>query len=146
MIKMLAGLLSQSVSVLLSAEPFRAWPVERSVEDDLEEPVIHYVFPSHGMELQCDAEYRISAIHLYRDEYGGFDQSLLDISFSSGAEDIARLMGVPSKIGDRMVDPILGEYGAWSRFDYSNHSVHIEYTVCGDGIRMITLIRKDRVP
>jgi hypothetical protein len=146
MIEKLAGFLSQSVSALLSDEPFRAWSVERSVETDLEEPVIHYVFPSHGLELQCDAEEKISAIHLYRDEYGGFDQNLLDLSFSFNGIDIARLMGVPSKRGDKVVDPILGEYGAWDRFDYSNHSVHIEYTLRGDGIRMITLIRKDRLP
>ncbi len=47
-------------SSILESEPFKAWPVEKSVEDDLEERIIHYVFNGNGLELRCDSDDKVS--------------------------------------------------------------------------------------
>lgn len=132
------------ITIFLQQEPFTNWPVERSIEDDLDEQIIHYVFAEHGLELRCDCEDRISVIFLYADDYNGFDQSLLEIPFSRS--EVLEGFGTPTKSGLKVSDPILGEYGAWDRFTRSGHTIHVEYCVDSDRIKKLTLMRNDTVP
>ena len=82
MTKTLANYLGCHASAMLEASPFTLWPFEKSFENDLPEPIIHYVLPQHGLELRCDRDDKISAIFLYADEFSGFDGSLLDVPFT----------------------------------------------------------------
>lgn len=131
---------------MLEAEPFSEWPVERSLEDGLPRRVVQYVFPKNGLELRCDEKEKISSIFLYSEEYGGFDESLLDFPFSFRRSQVVDRLGLPSKSGSRLSDPILGEYGAWDRFSRADHVVHAEYRLDADSIKQITLMRADIAP
>ena len=146
MLKTMVKYLGSPVSTMLEDAPFRLWPFEKSFEDDLEEPSVHYVFSQHGLELTCDRDDRISVIFLYSDKFNGFDESLLDAPFSSNREKVLELFGAPSKSGGKISDPILGEYGAWDRFAKLGHSIHVEYRPDPDRIKRITLMRADMVP
>ena len=146
MTKSLAHYLGNPTSTMLEASPFKLWPVEKSFEDDLPEPIIHYIFPQHGLELRCDRHDNVSTIFLYSDEFNGFDESLLDAPFSSNRKKVIELLGAPSKSGGKISDPILGEYGAWDYFARLGHTIHVEYRVDTDCIKKITLIRADLVP
>ena len=89
---------------------FKNWTFEKSFDDDPEVPIIHYVFPHNALELRCDLDDQISVIFL-RSEH------LLDVPFSFTRERIADRFGSPSRSGGGIIDPILGEHGAWDRFD-----------------------------
>ena len=131
---------------MLGEVPFSLWPVEKSIEDDPGVPLVHYVFPKHGMELCCDLDDRISVIFLFADEFGGFDESLLGIPFSWSRREVIAYFGAPSKSGAARKDPILGEYGPWDRFLVRGYAVRVEYRTDADCIKDITLMREDAIP
>src|ERR1700744_3581778 len=116
--------LGKHVSVLLQEHPFENWLFKKSVETDLEEPIVQYVFKDRGLELRCDQVEKISVIFLSSDECHGFDEALMEFSFSWKREQILGRFGTPSKSGQKMKDPILGEYGNWDRFDGPDCSIH----------------------
>ncbi|HEX8523215.1 MAG TPA: hypothetical protein VF669_13240 [Tepidisphaeraceae bacterium] len=138
--------LGREASSLLKAPPFDRWPVEKSLEEDLEEPILHYVFPHHGMELRCDRNDRINTIFLRADTSGHFEEELLDIPANANRGDVLRRFGIPAKSGNSLSDPVLGRYGPWDRFNLPRCVVHVQYRVGADDIEMITLMRPDAVP
>ncbi len=140
----LADYLGTPASALLAESPFKHWPFEKSIEDGLDQPVIQYVFPQHGLELRCDGDDKVNTIFLYSDEYFGFDESVLP--FTSSRRQVMQRLGSPSKSGGKISDPILGEFGAWDRFTKSEHTIHVEYQLNTDRIRKFTLIRANVVP
>jgi hypothetical protein len=133
-------------SLMLRDEPFNGWEVERSLEEDLDPPIIHYVFPRHGLELRCDDDEKISVIFLYFDEYEGFDDVLIEPRFSWSRQQVVEYFGSPSKSGGSSSHPILGDYGAWDRFAMPGYAVRFEYRMDSDSIRKITFMRNDVVP
>lgn len=138
--------LDKDVAELLGNTPFRDWPVERSVSDDLDERVVHYVFYGNGLEVRCDGREKVSAIFLHASDHGGFDSSLTEIPFNLRRRDVLTRFGVAEKSGEKISDPILGECGAWDRFALPGHVIHFEYKTDHDEINKITLIRKEAVP
>ena len=142
----IADFLGKNVASMLKEMPFKNWPVERAYEDGLEEPIIHYIFPKNGIELRCDQNDKISVIFLYFDKYGGFDESLFGVSFLWNHERILEHFGNPSKTGDKSNHPILGEWGAWDRFERHGFAIHVEYQIDSGGVKKFTLMRSDVVP
>lgn len=138
----IAKYLGRDTTDLLASVPFKNWPVERSVEDDLDERVIHYVFHGKGMEIRSDSQDRICVIFLHSTEYGGLDEQLIEIPFSLSQHQVLDRFGTPSKSGKKFRDSILGECGAWDRFELANWVMHVEYRIDADEINKITLIRK----
>lgn len=140
----LAAYLGKAVSALLEASPFNTWAVQRSVEDDLPEPIIHHVFPGCGLELRCDHHEMTSVIFVDAETWA--EDAVAGIPFVAGRSEVMAKLGVPSKSGVGLRDPILGEYGAWDRFSRAGHAIHIEYRVDVDRIRKVTWMREDVVP
>ncbi len=134
------------ISRMLDKTPFKNWPVVRSVENDLDEPRIDYIFDGHGMSMICDQDEKINTVFLYADEYGGFQEPLFEIPLSLGRQEVLAYFGTPSKSGERTSDPILGEYGAWDRFSRPKLTIHVEYRPDSDTISKITIMRSDVVP
>ncbi len=145
-ISSLAHYLGNPVSDMLTEVPFKNWSYEKSYVNDLEKPIIDYVFGRNGLDIVCDEDDRVTTIFLYSDESRYFAEGLQDIPFSATRQQTLERLGRPSKSGEGLSDPILGEYGPCDRFDKSDHSVHIEYRVDADRIRLITLMRADIVP
>ncbi|MFT5756072.1 MAG: hypothetical protein ACI9LM_000784 [Alteromonadaceae bacterium] len=140
------GYLGSHVSKILESKPFKYWHVEKSTEDNLDERITHYIFNQNGFELRCDNNNNISAIFLHSEEYGGFDENLLEFPFLLKREQVIKHIGTPSKSGAKLEHPILGECGAWDRFSGSASTIHIEYKLNVDEINKITLMRSDIVP
>ncbi len=135
--------LGQPASTLLGTLPFQTWSFERSAEDDLPDPRIYYSCEEHGLSVCCDANERIATIFLSSD---GVARFLLGISLSNTRGDVRELFGQPSKSKPAHRQVVLGQYGPWDRFDKPSHSIHIEYELEADRIKMITLMRPDMVP
>lgn len=136
--------LASPISKLLESAPFKSWSVERSIDDDLEERVIEYVFEDHGVEVQCDAKDEIATIFLT--PAAGSKEALFDIPFSLTRAEVLSRLGKPSKSREKFRDPIFGETGAWDLFRVPAGAIHIQYQFNGPGIAKITLMRSDVVP
>ena len=143
---MITEFLGKHVSSILEREPFKNWPVERSVELDLEEPIIQYVFKGHALALRCDRDDKISVIFLRADYHNNLDEELFKIPFFWARKQVLDHFGTPSKSGEKISDPILGEYGAWDRFELPTYTVHIEYRTDRDEIKRITVMSNEAVP
>ncbi|MER8583623.1 hypothetical protein NKG95_34000, partial [Mesorhizobium sp. M1423] len=120
-----------------------SWKFKRSVDRDLPETEINYVARTNGFSFICDSNERINSIFLDADI---FDQALFEIPFLSKRSEVLRLLGKPTKSGAAHRDVILGEYGAWDRFDHADHSIHVEYRPDADRIRRVTLMCANVVP
>jgi hypothetical protein len=145
-IETLANYLGSEASTLLANAPFKDWSFEKSFENDLEEPLIDYVFPHNGMDFVCDAEDKVETIFLYADESRCFKEGVEDLPFTSGRREVIARLGCPSKSGGRLSDPLLGESGPWDRFARSGYVIHVQYRPDADVINQITLMRADVVP
>lgn len=141
----IAKYLGRKVSCLLEAEPFKNWPVERRVDDDCDPPVVGYTFRNCGLQLNCDREDEsVTCLFLEAEEYAG--TLLSEVSFDLSRKEVLAQLGVPSESGSPHSDPILGDYGPWDLFSGPEYTIHVEYRVDSDRIRMITLMRNDVVP
>lgn len=140
--KVITEYLGEVASSLLAEEPFSSWPVERVLEKELPEPRVYYIFKTHGLELRCDEEERVNTIFLRTDEYDDFKL----IPFSWGRQMVLEYFGSPSKSGNKLSDPVLGDFGAWDRFTLPKYTVHVEYRIESEGIKRITLMCADAVP
>ena len=145
-INALATYLDRPASVMLAEPPFKNWDYERSVDTDLEEIRIDYVFEKNGVDFICDADDRISTIFLFFDESRQFVEGLQDLPFTFTRKKVLGSLGVPSKSSKGFIDPILGVAGPWDRFTRNSFVVHVEYHPNADAIVKITLMRLDDVP
>ena len=80
----LAGYLGNPASRMLADSPFKNWAYVRSFEDDLDEPLIDYVFPANGLDFVCDGADNVASIFLYSDGSRSFESP----------RDLRRLFGV----------------------------------------------------
>ena len=138
LVKYLGALLSD----LLTRPPFANVPTTRSQENELPEPEIHYEFGDLGLDVTCDADERIRTIFVHRSYHG----ELSPVPMNARRAEVLALLGVPTKRGDALHDPILGDQGPWDRFDTSTYSIHVQYQVHADKIDLVTLMRADVVP
>jgi hypothetical protein len=144
--KKITDYLGAPASIMLREEPFSNWRFEKSLEKDLEEPIIQYVFTGHAVALRCDCDEKIGTIFLRADKHDKQDGNLFEVPFVWTRGQVLTHFGPPSKSGPKVVDPILGDYGAWDRFSFQDYSVHIEYRTDRDEIRRVTLMQNDSVP
>lgn len=138
----LTDYLGACASNMLRDEPFSNWRFERSIENDLEEPIVQYVFPEHSMDLRCDGDEKIDVIFLSEERQGPQDGNLFEVPFTWSRDQVLSHFGPPAKSGPKVTDPILGNYGEWDRFVRQGYTVHFEYRTDRDEIRQITLSRK----
>lgn len=145
-IEKLASYLGREASLVLADYPFKDWVFARTLESDLDEPLIDYVFARDGMDFVCDAGDRLRAFFLYSDKSRCFRERVEDLPLTSSRQEVVARLGVPTKSGGRISDPILGEYGPWDRFSRPGYAVHVEYRLDADIINKVTVMRADIVP
>ncbi len=141
----LARFLGQKASCLLSAEPFKNWPIERSVDDESDPPEVRYSFVDCGLRFNCDRhDERINCLFLEAESHDG--TVLSEVSFRLRRDEVLARFGSPSRSGEGFSHPVLGDFGSWDRFQGHKYTVHVQYQVDSEGIAKITLMRNDVVP
>lgn len=134
--------LGRHISSLLGDAPFKAWPVEVSVEDDdPDDPRIYYVFLHGALEAFCGLDERIKVIFVRADEFDGVELSA--VPFNSTRRQVLERFGVASASGAR---DQTGQSGGWDRFERPDHAVHVEYRSDSDAVKQVTLMRSDAIP
>ena len=137
--------LGRKASCLLSAEPFKNWPVQRWVDNESDPPIVNYSFVGCGLQLNCDCEpENVRSLFLEKESYAG--TVLSEVPFNLRKDQVLARFGSPSKSGDRTSHPILGDFGPWDRFQLPEYIVHVQYKLDSDGIEKITLMRSDVAP
>jgi hypothetical protein len=137
--------LGKPASSLLEAEPFKSWVVERWVDDDADPPVVGYIFEGRGLQLNCDHEHElVRSVFLEAEQHP--EIVLSEVPFNHSRAQVLVRFGSPSRSGERVSDPILGEFGPWDRFQLPEYTVHVQYEVESDTIAKITLMRNDVTP
>lgn len=144
--EILANYLGKEALILLADAPFRNWTFEKSFERDVERPRVDYVFTQEGMDFVCDGDDKVRTIFLYFDGVRFFRGGVQDLPVTFSRQQVIAYLGLPSKSGGKISDPILGKYGAWDRFTRTGYVIHIEYRLDADAINKITLMRADVVP
>jgi hypothetical protein len=140
-----ANYLGQKASCLLEAEPFKNWPIKRSVDDDSDPPEVRYSFVNCGLRFNCDRhDERVNSLFLEAEEHAG--TILSEVPFHLRRDEVLARFGSPSKCGEGFSHPVLGDYGPWDRFQGPQYTVHVQYKACFDSIEKITLMRNDVVP
>lgn len=141
----LVEFLGQKASSLLETEPFNSWPVERIVDDDSAPPLVGYIFTNCGLQFTCDREdERIRSVFVEKEMHDG--TKLSEIPFKLRRHEVREEFGSPSKSGERISHPVLGEFGAWDRFENSGFILHVQYHLESDEIQKLTLMRNDVAP
>ncbi len=138
----LTAYLGAPAAQLLAVLPFSSWSYSRSVEDDLPAVEIRYEFEEQKIALVCDESERITTISLH----AGVDQALAPIPMNLDRNGVLDRVGVPSKSGPAIADPILGDYGPWDRFESISHTLHVQYGLRTHQIELLTLMHPDVVP
>jgi hypothetical protein len=138
----LVDYLGADVRELLAIAPFSGWKVTRSVEEDLPKKEVWYEFEGHGVEVICDEADRIQTIFLHR----GDAEALCEVSFSLSRRGVVERYGSPSKSGNAVRIPVIGDRGAWDRFTFPKGTLHIQYRTDRDEIDMVTLMCPEAVP
>ena len=107
--KKIAEYLGTEVAVFLQDERFKGWKVERTEENELEPPVVYYVFPEGGLALECDADERISTIFLRSKDGHTFDDKLIspDLSLIWNRKQVLQHL-VPWFRLHHLLSPLLG--------------------------------------
>jgi phage tail tube protein FII len=103
---------------------------------------VWYAFGARGVDVICDEDESVRTIFLR----AGVDELLSETSFSLTREEVLALFGSPSKSGAATRHVVLGDSGAWDRFDLETATIHFQYRLDSGGIEMITLMRPDAVP
>ena len=139
----LSNLIGKSIVDLIGQPPFDEWSLEKSFEGELGEPMFHYEFPGRGLEFRCDENERVNVVFLIVEVFDHACEEILDFDVTMKRAQILDLFGPPSTHRGAAVDPLLGEQGAWDRFDFPTYSLHIEYGDKSDRIRKVTCMSKD---
>jgi hypothetical protein len=128
---------------LLKTAPFSSWAFSQTIDEDLAELRVNYDCESEGLSIVCDFEDRITTIFLTSVRLA-YEE--LNLPLHSGRSDVPTAFGKPSRSGQPSVNTILGEYGAWDRYDLVDHSLHVEYRPKLDRVKMVTLMLRNVAP
>lgn len=130
-------------SAILADDFCKGWRFRKVERRDSDSHRNDYVFSRRGLSFSSDGDDVVVAIFLSFKACPPFDSGFDDLPFSFGRLEVRGRFGEPSKSRDGFFDPILGDYGAWDRFNLSTHVLHVQYSSERDGIELITLMRPD---
>lgn len=138
-----AELLGKSVTDVLPFTPFCDWSFERSVDEDLDEPLVYFEFKDHGVNFTCRDTEKISTVFFTA---AGEAADFFKLPTSLTRDEVRLQFGPPSASGEGMIDPVLGTYGPYDRYDYPDYSAHFEFFPDREKIKQITLMMSSVVP
>lgn len=99
--------------------------------------------PKKRWEFLLMGDNIVAVIFLYLskgyEEFGGLDHQ------TSRAE-VLEKYGTPTFSAEQRESPLLGRTGAWERYDFHTHAMHIQHCVDSDKIDKVTLMIPSAAP
>ena len=138
--------LGQPVENVLCMAPIDGWPYERGEDEDLGPERTDFVFPDHGLDLASDAAGALVLAFFYLDHSRHYAGPGLEQLMAASRAKVIATLGEPESSGEPFDDPILGNFGGWTRFERMGHFVHVEYAVGADRPCKLTLMHAGREP
>ena len=130
-------------SSILSDEFFKNWKFRKIERLDGDLRRNDYVFSRKGVSFVSEGDDVVTTIFFSHKASPPFDDGFDDLPFSCGRLEVRSRFGEPSTSREGFCDPILGEYGAWDRFNFPSYILHVQYFSKSDSIELITLMRPD---
>lgn len=127
--------LGEAVERLLGEKPFSKWLFTRTVENDLDEPVVTYSSEQNGLEIACNDASEVNTIFVTPKGYFAAATDWLPTPFFRSRRNVVHEFGRPSKSG-----------ASWDRYDYPEYSVHYQFLSRTGTIAMITFMKAEVVP
>lgn len=115
-----------------------------------EEDGTYYEFLRSGISLLFDLDSRLKAIHLYssgRDEYSEYVGNVPGgLTFRDRKEEVIRKLGNPTRSGGGEKTLLADRIAEWVRYDYTNYSLHAEFSEPRGTVSLVTVISPEAVP
>ena len=96
-----------------------------------------------GVSLVLPDNERVGAIQLHAAGHEGFSQFEGavpgDIAFAMTRTEVRKQLGEPALYGEKQSIPVLGDKPAWDSYLLDGVRVHIEYTLQGGSVQLISL-------
>jgi hypothetical protein len=116
------------------------------VLEDLEEgekPEYYVSAKDETWEILLGKNNRVETIFLYLERNC---EGILGITKFMNSADIIKLIGQPTESEEKQFVPILGEYGAWERYDFDRYCIHIEHNIEDTEVKQITIMLPEVAP
>lgn len=94
-------------------------------------------------EILLGKNNRVETIFLYLARNG---EGILGITKLMNSADIIKLIGKPTKSEEKQFVPILGEYGAWERYNFDRYCIHIQHNLEDTEVEQITIMLPEVAP
>jgi len=128
------GKREDSVEVINLCQAIGESPVISTEADEYNDPdgkTKYYKFFHSGIEMGF-RKACLSHVHFYfgnEDGYSPFTGNFIPgIKGGMDRTFITKLLGKPTLSGEGKVDMLLGWINGWSKYEYGNHSLHLQYT------------------
>lgn len=99
--------------------------------------------PAQGVSLVLLDNDRVGVIQMHGAGHEGFAQFAGDvpggIAFAMSRSQIRQLLGTPDRHGEKQKVPVLGDKPAWDNYLIDGMRVHVEYTLTGQSVQLISL-------
>lgn len=140
----LVEFIGKPISSLLGVNPFRSAECHRSKETSIDRPRIDFEFTTLNIDVSCDLSGTIVTIFTRTDRIDG--ELIISLPFSCSREEVRAEFGQPARSGEKSSSPVIGLSGPWDLFERPAYSIHVEFEVKNDRIKLVTLMQNDVVP
>lgn len=124
------GLKAEDPKIKSFIAQFSDPPEKESIEDRT-----YWEFKSKGLALVFDGEYRLISAQIHpggREGFSPFTDPLpARLLFSDRKTELDAKLGNPIKSGGGTKLPVLGIAPKWDLYEFSDHTLHVEYTEQG---------------
>ncbi len=137
--------LGRNAGSVLESVPFNQWDFERTLDEDSDPPLIGYRSKDGAIQMNCDVGSENLRSLFFGQKLAG-NPAFEDLPFELGRTEVVAKFGEASKSGGKLVHPILGEMGAWDRFQKDGFVLHLEYGADSEIVERVTIMRDDVAP
>ena len=141
----MAQYIGKPIELLLQANPFNKWNVQRELSLDTERPEVYYSFENCGLFVITERQSEKITCVMLRDNQCE-RLALTDLTFNQSRDEILARFGNPQKSGEPSSHSMLGEYGPWERFQMPGYIVHFEFSLDSKQIEKITFMANEIAP
>lgn len=137
-------MLGETIAIVEESELLRGEPI--TVQES--EGKVYGEAIDVGLSFVADLTGRVHTIQMHAAGHEGYEpfegELPMGVQFSDTRDRVRHRLGVPTLMGEPTDVHSLGRMPAWDRYDGELVSVHLEYTLEGAGVRMVSVMLRNR--
>lgn len=146
MIKLLLSLLgssldSEEVQSRIETDELKLEKLEDLEEGQAEQAFLESYDNGYSISFSDGVAVAVFLKVTAKNQYAAYRGDLpFGLSASSSRTQVREKMGEPLQSAEPHSDPILGDYGAWDKYEYQGAAVHFQFRLDENGIELVTLM------